>query len=147
MTPAEFKTIRESLGLSAQALADILGISQERTIRRWEDGSRELPEDAAGRLLELDAEADRMAEQGRRMCLAHPAAVIVTVLRYERLEDYPRAAYPHAHRIHAAALGRLKKAAPSRVRIVSFSAEAYRAWLGKRKDSPELRATWGAEQA
>lgn len=146
MTPAEFKTIRESLGLSAKALADILGISQERTIRRWEDASRALPEDAADRLLELDVEADRMAEHGRRMCLAHPDAVIVTVLRYERPEDYPETSYPHAHRVHAAALGRLKRVAPDRVRIVAFDAERYRAWLGSRKDSIALRAAWGAEQ-
>jgi DNA-binding transcriptional regulator YiaG len=34
MTPADFKTLRESLGLSARWLADRLSVDQ-RTVRRW----------------------------------------------------------------------------------------------------------------
>ena len=43
MTPAEFKTIRHALGLSAQGLARLLQISDGRTIRRWEAGDRNSP--------------------------------------------------------------------------------------------------------
>lgn len=35
MTPAEFKQARQSLGLSAQALADILGVNIA-TVQKWE---------------------------------------------------------------------------------------------------------------
>jgi len=40
MTPTEFKAIRNGAGYSQNALADLLRISDGRTVRRWEDGSR-----------------------------------------------------------------------------------------------------------
>lgn len=40
MTPAQFKTIRTSAGLSINQLADKLRLSDGRSIRRYEDGSR-----------------------------------------------------------------------------------------------------------
>lgn len=38
MTPATFRAIRKRLGLSQRGLAALLRISDERTIRRWEQG-------------------------------------------------------------------------------------------------------------
>lgn len=149
MTGAEFKTIRESLGLSAQALAEILGISQERTVRRWEDGTRSVPDDAAARLRELDALAERICEQGFRVTMDAPDGAIIAVLRYETEADFAAfqgAAIPHMHRIHAAAIGRLARAAKGRVRIVAMQPDAYLAWLGKRKDTSAMRSAWAAEQ-
>ena len=43
LTPAEFKSIRNALGLSAQAMARGLGVSDGRTVRRWEAGDRDIP--------------------------------------------------------------------------------------------------------
>ena len=43
MTPTEFKAIRHALGLSAQGLARALGVSDGRTVRRWEAGDRDIP--------------------------------------------------------------------------------------------------------
>lgn len=40
MTPTQFKAIRQRAGLTQSALATLLRISDSRTIRRWEDGSR-----------------------------------------------------------------------------------------------------------
>lgn len=57
MTPAEFKTIRESLGLSAQWLADAVHVDQ-RTVRRWEDGAIPLRADIVELLTRLDAQMD-----------------------------------------------------------------------------------------
>ena len=42
MAPAEFKAARHALGLSAQGMADALGIADGRTIRHWESGAREV---------------------------------------------------------------------------------------------------------
>ena len=42
MTPATFKAIRERAGLTQDQLAKLLRISDGRTIRRYEDGSREV---------------------------------------------------------------------------------------------------------
>lgn len=57
MTPADFKTIRESLGLSAQWLADAVGVDQ-RTVRRWEDGVLPLRTDVVALLTQLDKQMD-----------------------------------------------------------------------------------------
>ena len=40
MTPETFKSIRHRAGLTQSGLATYLRISDSRTIRRWEDGSR-----------------------------------------------------------------------------------------------------------
>lgn len=68
MTPAEFKTVRESLGLSAQWLASRLSVSL-RSIRHWEDGEIPIPDGVAAELLNLEdyveAAADEIVEQLR----------------------------------------------------------------------------------
>lgn len=43
MTPAELKSIRHSLGLSAEAFARLVRVSNGRTVRYWESGERDIP--------------------------------------------------------------------------------------------------------
>ena len=43
MTPSDIRATRETLGLSAQDFAALLGVTT-RTVYRWEDGTREIPE-------------------------------------------------------------------------------------------------------
>jgi transcriptional regulator with XRE-family HTH domain len=43
MTPTELKSIRQSLGLSAEAFAALLRVQSGRTVRRWEAGERDVP--------------------------------------------------------------------------------------------------------
>lgn len=40
MTPAAFKSIRKRAGMTIRGLADLLRISDEKTIRRYERGDR-----------------------------------------------------------------------------------------------------------
>lgn len=47
MTAEEFRTLRLSMGLSAERCAQILGISSGRQIRRWEAGDNKVPGPAA----------------------------------------------------------------------------------------------------
>lgn len=42
MTSSEVKAIRERAGLTQAGLSALLRISDGRSIRRWEDGSREV---------------------------------------------------------------------------------------------------------
>lgn len=42
MTPEQFKTIRKNLGLSVKDMAKALGLAEERSVRRYEDGTREI---------------------------------------------------------------------------------------------------------
>jgi transcriptional regulator with XRE-family HTH domain len=43
MTPADLKSIRHSLGLSAEAMAKLVRVESGRTVRRWEAGDRDIP--------------------------------------------------------------------------------------------------------
>lgn len=56
LTGAEVRTIREGLGVTAEWLADHLGI-QTRTVQRWESGHNAVAEFAADELLLLEQQA------------------------------------------------------------------------------------------
>lgn len=43
MTPAELKSARHALGLSAEGFARLVRVESGRTIRRWEAGERDIP--------------------------------------------------------------------------------------------------------
>ena len=43
MTPEEVRTARQTLGISAQALADKIGLADGRTIRKYESGENVVP--------------------------------------------------------------------------------------------------------
>lgn len=43
MTKEDLKAARHKLGLSCNELAHALGVSDGRTVRRWEAGEREIP--------------------------------------------------------------------------------------------------------
>ena len=42
MQPEDFKTIRRDLGLSVTQIATVLRVTP-RSVRRWEDGTRDIP--------------------------------------------------------------------------------------------------------
>jgi DNA-binding transcriptional regulator YiaG len=53
MTPAELKTMRESLGLSINWLAERAGVSP-RSAQYWESGERSVPSDVEELLIDID---------------------------------------------------------------------------------------------
>lgn len=59
MTGAEYKTLREALGLSAREAARFHRIASDRTIRHWENGRAPVPAGAADELRTIDAGIDR----------------------------------------------------------------------------------------
>jgi hypothetical protein len=63
MNPAEFKTISESLGLTAQWLADRFAVNL-RTVQYWQSGERaNPPDDVCLELLELDRQINEAVER------------------------------------------------------------------------------------
>ena len=171
MTGAELKTIRESLNLSAKALAELLqgeGLlkaANERTVRRWEDGSRGIdgvPLDIAAFVRHLDDEASALAALGMAL-LVSPYAVqdepeTLTLLRYETAEDHGRyhpeqANNPHAYRLHAAGLSRLRLLAKDarledKLHFASMVPREYEAWRFQEglEDAEEARIRWARIQ-
>jgi DNA-binding transcriptional regulator YiaG len=61
MTAAEFKTIRERLGLNTDGLAVVLGTYDGRTVRRWEATERRIPGPVQRLMRLLIASADARA--------------------------------------------------------------------------------------
>lgn len=43
MTPDKFKEARMRLGMSQNDMAEFLGIASDRTVRRWEEGEKDIP--------------------------------------------------------------------------------------------------------
>lgn len=58
MTPSELRALREALGITADALATVLGVSGGRTVRRWEAGDRAIPGPVAVLLRAIGENAD-----------------------------------------------------------------------------------------
>lgn len=77
LTAAEFRNRRESFGLSAEWLADRLGVAL-KTVQRWENGHRPIPEGVAA---EMDLISTAMGEVAARNCAEHllktPEAVMM----------------------------------------------------------------------
>jgi len=54
MNSAEFKTLREAVGLSVSHVAKLAGVS-ERSVRYWESGRTSPPDDVSEQLTDIDA--------------------------------------------------------------------------------------------
>jgi transcriptional regulator with XRE-family HTH domain len=53
MHPAEFKTLREAIGLSISTLVKVIDVD-ERTLRKWESGKKKLPQGVIDSLVGID---------------------------------------------------------------------------------------------
>lgn len=67
LTAAEFRNRREALGLSAEWLAERLGVAL-KTVQRWENGHRPIPEGVAE---DMDLISTAMGEVAARNCAVH----------------------------------------------------------------------------
>lgn len=154
MGPAEFKTLRESLGLTAQWVCNRAGVAL-RTLRYWEAGERvKIPKDVCAMLMEVDASFDNAVShacaQTEGLGKNHGAPAAVTLLRYRTDADLWRfrsdmKGLPAT--AHAALLARLRTALVARgvtVSIIYMQPEVYVLWLAGRPDTEAARAAWAA---
>lgn len=89
MTSAEFKVVREFLGLSGDWLASHLGVSP-RTVRHWEAGRYAVPDGVRIAIEGLEDETAAFADGCAKKLADMPEPVVVT---YRSDEEY-RAAHP-----------------------------------------------------
>jgi len=66
MTPAEFRCLREYLGLPLNWVASNLAVT-ERTVNRWENGVTPIPDRASAELARLAEYTNRCVEKVMRM--------------------------------------------------------------------------------
>ncbi|MDD3757721.1 MAG: DUF1870 family protein [Advenella sp.] len=156
MTPAEMKTIRESLGLSAQWVANQAGVKL-RTVQYWESGRNAVPDDVAQMLIGIDgqlwgivAQAVDQIRQAADEAGALPEQL--DLIRYRKDEDlwhFQPEFSPLPATCHAMLLSRLiREIEPLKipVRIIYMQSEKYILWLDGQADSADLRAEWASEQ-
>lgn len=152
MTPAELKTIRESLGLPLQWVATQAKV-QLRTAQYWESGKTPVPDDVAQMMIGLDEQfwqlvADYLTQVKEIADESSSLPEEIVLLRYRTDADLWRF-HPDFRPIpasaHAALLSRMRRklweiGVPS---IIEYMEPAeYKEWLGKRKDNEELRSEW-----
>lgn len=77
MTAAEFRTVREWLGLTGDALAAWLGVNP-RSARRWEQGEQPIPDGVRLNIEELEAHTAKnvTAAVSQLMDAPEPTAVV-----------------------------------------------------------------------
>lgn len=147
MTGAELRTIRDSLGLSAEQVAGMAGV-RNRTVYRWEVGDWPVPDDVATALRDLDAQIERAAQDAIGRATGRADGVVL--VRYRDADDLARYRPDMAHLppcVHGALIDRVRRELENQgvpVRIVWLDPAAYQAWLGRRADSETWRAQWAA---
>lgn len=62
MTPADLKVRREALGVSQTWLAERFGV-QDRSVRRWEAGESEIPDDLEKMLISYEELTDNFVDE------------------------------------------------------------------------------------
>jgi predicted transcriptional regulator len=86
MHPAEFKTLREAVGLSISTLVKVIDVD-ERSIRKWESGKKKLPADVIESLVGIDQLITDTAERAFVEFQKDPKDSVV-LERYIEEEDY-----------------------------------------------------------
>jgi len=164
MNGAEFKTIRESCGLSVPDMAKFAVSPRtgepvgERTIRYWEAGSVPVPGDVADLLTKLDEmlsnSAEKTLEWYRNSLKQHGIGPeMVYLVRYKKNEDlwqYRPDMEGLPATCHAALINRARLAlweAGCATTIVWMETSEYSRWLSGKKDSESLRAQWAAKKS
>lgn len=157
MTPAELKTLRESLGLSQQWLADHADV-RLRTVQYWEAGNSAVPDDVADMLDRIDLNINRTVQSTvdfiRGIISERGAPECIDLVRYRTdgdLHHYRPDMIPFPASCHAALLARLRRELFKMgvvSRIVYMNPDDYDAWLvlSGMPDSEGARAEWAALQ-
>lgn len=111
MNGAEFKVLRESLGLSLAWLSARWGLASERGPKRWQEADRPIPEDRAADMERIAAHADELAERRLVDLLGQPDWPVLLVPRVDA--DSPDEFPASFHRAVAARVARRLGGHPS----------------------------------
>lgn len=155
MTPAEMKTLRESLGLPVQFVVDYFQV-QQRTVQYWESGKKAVPQDVVSWLCTISSYFEKMLKQQTDALEAifaqHGLPSEMVLIRYRTQDDlwrYQPDMRPLPETTHTAMLVRLWNWLKERgvpVKITYMNPDQYEKWLNGRTDTPDLRAMWAGEQ-
>lgn len=158
MTAAEFRTIREALGLSPAQVAGMTGYAL-RTVQNWDEGTRRVPAIVEQRLMEVEAAVEKTvarAVQAVKETAEERGSLpeSVCLVRYRTDDDLHRyrpdmAGLPAS--LHAAMLARVRRELFKMgvvSRIVFMRPDDYEDWRKRAglEDCEEARAGWASMQ-
>lgn len=103
LTAAEFKVLRERLGLPASWVARKLS-TPERTLSRWETGAHPVRQDAVDLLMAVKAETNIVLN---RMLNKHKPGAVLRTYRFDEHVDFVGRSGPYPASWHRALIGRL----------------------------------------
>lgn len=153
MTPAEFRTMRETLGLTGQWVADRADVSL-RAVQYWDEGRWVVPE-AVEDMLEtieqtLEAAVEQALEQVDESIARGAVPDEITLIRYRTDKDLWRFRpdmQPLPATTHGVLVTRLKRALCTKgiaATIEFMKPDEYMQWLGEREDTETTRAEWAS---
>lgn len=151
MKPAEFKTIRENLGLTAAWVADQAVVSM-RKVKYAESGAEgrvRVSDDLMAFILRQDREAADWAAAMATRLSGQPEVALVRFADDEELWRFCPELQPLPAMAYAARLYRVRQlllARGQRVSIDYLDREEFQAWLGGRRNSSATRQEWFLER-
>ena len=154
MSPADLKSMRESVGLTVSDLAVMAGV-QERTVRYWESGvpgRSGVPDDAAELVTKLDQRLTALADLMLAKVLTQSTPTGAVLIRFKESADLWHF-IPDFRGLpvttHGALLSRCRLALEKlnhRTRIVYMDPKAYALWLDGRADTESMWQAWAELQ-
>jgi hypothetical protein len=149
MNNTELEAARRLLFYSTAEAAALIGNVSEQGWRRWEAGSKPVPEDVAETLTALVNWRQKAIAATYDLVAKAEQNSNVVLLWYATEEDWcALKAHPEEFwRPQQSVTAEIAMSFPDRARLVRFDPVAYRRWLGDRPDNSESRNRWAAEQA
>lgn len=151
MRPAEFKTIRENLGLTSAWVANQAGVSMRKVkyAEAGAEGRTRISDDLVAFIERLESEASAWTRSIAEKLSGLPEVVLVRFADDQELWRFCPQLEPLPAVAYAARLYRLRQlllANGQRVSIDYADPTEFQAWLGGRRNSSAARQEWLAEK-
>lgn len=153
LTAAEYKLIRQSLGLTQEQAAEFHKVKNRRTIVRWEKGDSFISDIACDKILNLAEKVDWTVSQAVELARsADPKETEITLIIYPDscFKNYAIGFEDLPNSVHQAMIARIYNTLKSlgyKAGVVEFNEQAYLSFLNSHglTDTQDARAAWAAE--
>lgn len=146
MKPFELEALRRLLFFSPPEAAAMVSGTSEQAWRRWEAGTRPVPDDVAVRMRRLADWRLTAIKAALDVISTAPADAAVVPVWYPSLDGWITLPGREAElwRPQQSVIAALMSLEPDRVTPVVFDGPAYAAWLAGREDTETMRSQWAA---
>ena len=152
LNAGQFRELRTSVGLTVGQLAELMNVETDQ-VHLWESGDNEPFKKAVEMLFDIEQLQAEMLNELKNFAIQMKASNVhhnmVRLPRFtakEDLWDFYAEFYPLPVSVYEVAIEQVEKALLEHnimPAVYNFDNNAYRKWLGARKDTMEMRITWG----